>query len=589
MKRILLTTAILLILTISCTDSFFEKRPIGQADEELFYNEDGIDQLLIGAYSLLDGVGASSDGGRGAGWGASVSNWVWGDVSSDDAYYVGYDDGAGYKYERHDVQTDDGLLREKWIALYDGISRSNDVMRAIANTEGVTEATLTRFTAEARFLRGFYHFELRKIFNRVPYLDETLTDTRVNNDREIWPDIEADVQFAADNLPLTQEQVGRTNSWGAKAFLAKVYLYQSKYTEAKALLDEVIASGVTSNGLKYDLAENFRDAFDIEAENGPESVIAVQGSVNDGSPESDNGNFGDIINHPVFNEAGTCCSFNKPSQNLVNSFKTGADGLPLLDDFNASDLKNETVGTGYVSCEEEFINDSQAPLDPRLDWTVGRRGIAYLDWGLAPCVAEWSGGGGNYGGPYWPIKNMFRKSQKGTLSAETGWTGGADAHNYNIIRFADVLLWAAECEVEVGSLDQAREYVNRVRRRARDGNYVMELDDEGNPTANPAANYQINEYTTAWTDQATARQAVRFERRLELGMEGHRFFDLVRWGVANEVLDEYLEEEGTKRPLLSGASFPENKAEYFPIPQTEINNSYRDGQPTLTQNTGYPQ
>ena len=585
-KSLTLLLLSLLGLTISCKENFFETPPLGQAVASSFYTKSGIDQLLIGTYALLDGIGASSNGGRGPDiFGPGVSNWLWGEVSSDNAYLVGYPDGSGFIYERHGVTATDygGNLDNKWIALYDGINRANKTLQAIANTTGLDAVSQTNFTAQARFLRGFYYFELRKIFGKVPYIDETVVDTRQPNDKEIWPNIEADLKFAADNLPPTQSAVGRINAWGARALLAKAYLFQSKYAEAQTLLTDVITNGVTTNGLKYGLNPCFRDNFEAATDNSKESVFAVQMSVNDGSPESDNGNFGDVLTKPVVGDANTCCTYLKPSQNLVNAFKTDKNGLPLLDTFNDSDLKNDDL----LTAKDSYTPDITTPVDPRLGWTAISRGLPFLDWGLAPAVEEWAGGGGNYGGPYWPIKSMFKKTDLGKFTATNSWTNGVTAANYTVIRFADVLLWAAECEVEVGSLEKAREYVNQVRRRAKTGCYLMMTDAKGIPSKGAAQNYQVSEYTTPFADKDAARKAVRFERRLELALEGHRLFDLVRWGNADQVLNTYIATEGKKRPLMASGKFVKGKNEYFPLPQVELVNSAVNGKPTLTQNPGY--
>jgi hypothetical protein len=225
-------------------------------------------------------------------------------------------------------------------------------------------------------------------------------------------------------------------------------------------------------------------------------------------------------------------------------------------------------------------------LDPRLDWSVGRRGIPYLDWGLHPGQSWIRDQSGTYG-PYSPIKNAYYKRQEGSLVATfaTYWRGSAN--NFRLIRYADVLLWAAECEVELpgGDLAKAESYVNLVRNRAANGAKVTL------PNGTPAANYVVKPYTGAngfvAKGQAYARTAVRFERRLEFAMEGHRFFDLVRWGIADVEINKYLAVEGTKRPLLKTARFIKGKHEYYPIPQEQIDVSSKNGVPTLKQNPGY--
>jgi hypothetical protein len=306
------------------------------------------------------------------------------------------------------------------------------------------------------------------------------------------------------------------------------------------------------------------------------------------------GNIGDVLNNPMYPGPGGCCGFFQPSQNLVNAFKT-QNGLPYLDafglDFNepGEDVKNDM---GVDSDDTTFIPDSRE-LDPRLDWSVGRRGIPYLDWGDHPGKLwirdqDWSG-------PYSPLKNIYYKSEEGLYSGTTGWMAGlTNANNYSIIRYADILLMAAECAVINNDLNRARELVNRIRARARDGAWVLlngAVDDGSHIGPNgeaPAANYVVNEYPAdgglldPFSSQENAWEAVRFERRLEFGMEGHRFWDLKRWGMTKSTLNKYIERESDMRILLEEAEF-EDKHIRHPIPKQQIEIS----EPYLKQNPGY--
>ena len=454
----------------------------------------------------------------------------------------------------------------------------------------IDETDQKRIAAEARFLRAHYHFEAKKMWNNVPYVDETITyaagNFNVPNNVDIWPNIEADFQFAADNLPETMPQVGRANKWVAKIYLAKAYMFQHKYSEAKSLLDDAIENGVTASGKKYALV-NFADNFNAETKNSAEAVFSVQQSVNDNSNGA-NGGWGDVLNFPYNGGPGGCCGFYQPSQSLVNSYRVDpATGLPYLDTWNDADVKNDEG----LNSTDPFTPET-GTLDARLDQTVGRRGIPYLDWGLHP-GKDWIRDQ-TYGGPYAPRKNVYYKRQQGSLTDNSFWTSGVTANNYTFIRFSDVLLWDAECEVEVGSLEKARQYVNLVRARAADPTgwvhtYVDNADPSKGFTNTPAANYKVGLYTVVWTDQVLARKAVQFERKIELGMEGHRFFDLVRYGTAAAVLNADITKElsrpGTdfRPPFFVGASFKPSINEYFPIPQAQIDLS----QGTLTQNPGY--
>lgn len=558
-------------LTTTSCEKFLEQTPIGQLNEDIITTKAGADGVLVGAYSLLDG-----QGGPGT-WEAAASNWAYGGICGSDAYK-----GATLNeqpdvnaLERFEATPTNNYLRNKWRTLYDGIGRTNDAIRVVQKVQSITDEDREIFVGEARFLRGHYHFEAKKMWNNVPYIDETVTlDYRVPNDKDIWPQIEADFKYAFDNLPETQTQVGRANRWAAAAYLAKALMFQGKYAEAKPILEDIIANGRNANGLKYQLMPRYHDNFRIPTRNNLESVFEVQHSVNDGA-NGLNGGGGDVLNFPNFGRLGDCCGIYQPSQNLVNAFKTDSLGLPLLDTFNQVDVKND-MGLGPSS---PFV-PHDGNLDPRLDWTVGRRGIPYLDWGVHP-GRTWIFDQ-TYGGPYSPKKNVYYRSEETTFTQSSGFLRNYSANNYRMIRFADVLLWAAECEVEVGSLERARAYVNQVRRRASAPTGFVTTSD-----GRAAAKYVIGLYERPWSDQAIARKAVRFERRLEFGMEGHRFFDLVRWGIADEEINAYLTVEQTKRPHLRSARFTKGKNEYFPIPQASIDLSIKNGQPTLKQNPGY--
>ena len=591
-KTLLYATGLGLILTTnSCKEEYLEIGALGSTSEATLANKAGLNGLLTGAYSLLDGWGVPNT----TYYFVGVSNWIFGGVTSDDAH-TGTQASALPPMEAVESYNYDATLapfNNKWMVLYAGVQRANDVLRVLAKTNdpALSAEEAKQIKAEATFLRAVYHLEAAKMWENIPYLDESISyandNYKVANTTSAWPKIEADFKFAADNLSGTKTEVGRANSWAAKAFLAKTYMFQDKYTEAKTVLEDVIANGVTSSGAKYALV-NYADNFNPSKKNGPESVFAVQMSI---AESFQNGNYGDALNFPMGGPA-TCCGAYQPSFSLVNSFKTDATtGLPLIDTFNNSDVTNDQ---GIESSTP--FTPYAGTLDSRLDWTVGRRGIPYLDWGLHPGKA-WIRVQ-SVAGPYSPIKSIYYQAAAATTSSSSRWT----SNNYTMIRFADVLLWAAEAEVEVGSLTKAQEYVNRVRSRAANpAGWVKKYVDNTAPlkgvTNEPAANYKVGLYTTEFTAKGKefAREAVRFERKIEFGMEGHRYFDLRRWdngtGYMANVLNAYVQHEttipGYDFTYMKGATFKKGKTELYPIPQAQIDLSVVNGQPVLKQNPNY--
>lgn len=339
------------------------------------------------------------------------------------------------------------------------------------------------------------------------------------------------------------------------------------------------------------LMPNYHDNYRNITNNNAESIFEVEFSVNDGST-GNNGNVGDNLNWPYSaNSPGRgCCGFYLPSQNLVNAFKTDADGLPMIgakadgtdDTYNTVDVPNDQGLKSNVA----FDLKKDVPVDPRLDWTVGRRGVKFLDWGVMP---------GNdwirnqlYSGPYIGKKWMYYLADEGSSTHST--SRRAVNNNYRLLKMSSVILWLAECEVELGNLASAETYVNLIRNRAKTGS-----------VQDASITYAVNPYpagTFAAKGADYARNAVRMESRLEFAMEGHRFFDLVRWGIAEPYLNKYLKEESVnatdlagrtynKRGYLVGKTYKAGRNEYFPLPNDEILNSQKNGAATLKQNPGY--
>jgi starch-binding outer membrane protein, SusD/RagB family len=569
----LTVSAFTMVVLQACKDSFLEPAPQGIYTESQLTNKQGLNGALINAYATLDGNEGT--------WYAGASNWVWGSVRGGDAYKGSeFNDQVDVNpVMRFEVQAGNPIVLNKWNGIWDGVGQANQVLKLLPKVEDMSDVEKKQAEAEARFLRGHHHFEGKKNFNNIPYIDETVTDFKVPNKEggnfvNIWPQIEADFQFAFDNLDEVKPHVGRANKWAAAAYLAKAYMFQNKFTEAKALFDQIIANGRTSKGEKYQLAINYHENFRVSTENNRETIFSIQSSYGDGS--NLNGNYDQTLafpHSPTTPGAG-CCGFFQPSQSLVNSYKTDAAGLPLIDTYNNSD----------VTSDETLLSSNPftpyaGNLDPRLDWSVGRRGIPFLDWGIHP-GRDWIRKI-DYGGPYSPKKNVFYKADLGATAGSVGWGWNNTALNYTIMRFADVLLMAAEAEVEVGSLAKATEYVNLIRARAA-ASPVKRADGAN------AANYVISQYPT-FTSKEAARKAVRFERKLELAMEGHRFYDLVRWGIAAETISgEYLSKETVRRAsALGGATFKKGTHEYLPIPEFAISQSIKEGVATLEQNPGY--
>jgi len=591
MKKLIILSILATVgLNFSCSDSFFEIAPQGAANLASLSNKNGVNALLVGAYSLLDGVGSGNVGRT-----STSSNYVFGGITSGDAV-KGTD--AGDQPEQTYIEqfnwlSDNSYFFGKWWGMYDGVARANEAMLLAqsADVKDMTDAEKAQVVAEAKFLRGHFHFEAKKMWNKVPYISETVykredpNSTKIPNTADIWPNIEKDFSDAAAVLPATQSQKGRATKWAAMTYLAKAYMFQKKFAAAKTLLEDVYKN----SGKK--LVPNFHDNFRTTGNNNAESIFEIQFSVNDGST-GNNGNAGDGLNWPYNASAPGrgCCGFYLPSQNLVNAFKTTTDGLPMIgekkdgtaDTYNNVDLPNDQ---GLASSVAFNLNKS-IPVDPRLDWTVGRRGVNFLDWGIMPGQI-WIRDQG-YSGPYIGKKWMYYLAEEGSTTHST--SRRSVNNNFRMLKFSSVVLWLAECEAELGNLAAAETYVNMIRSRAKTGS-----------VQDASVNYVVNPYpagTFAAKGKDYSMNAIYMENRLEFAMEGHRFFDLVRWGIAAPYLNKYLAEEsksGTdmsgrtynKRLYLVGRSFAAGKNDYFPLPNDEILNSQKDGKPTLTQNPGY--
>ncbi|RLD95355.1 MAG: RagB/SusD family nutrient uptake outer membrane protein [Bacteroidetes bacterium] len=565
MKNIIKSTgiiAVFLIMLFGCSEDFLDRPAQGNLDATTLSNQSGVEGNLIAAYSYLDGQASSG------GIVSATSNWVFGSVASDDAY-KGSEPGdnqtsTDIEMYQWSASSADGGMNEKWSGHYDAISRVNATINLLLTVEGISQADQDRIRGEALFLRAFYHFELWKTFVNIPYYTEVDVDFRKTNvGVDPLPLILADIDAAINLLPLEQGAVGRVDEWTAKAFKGKVQVYAEDWAGALITLGDVVGAG------PYSLEDNYHYVFDALRNNGPETVLAYQASVNDGSSGGQNGNHPDRLNFPHGGSPFGCCGFHQASQNLVNAHKVDVNGLPFLD--------------GTWNDADVVIGDA---VDPRLDWTVGRDDVPFLDWGLhAPGWIRdraWAG-------PY-SVKKTVYEQGAGVASA-VGWAPyQMHSMNRHLLRYADVMLLLAEAEIHAGSLDNARDLINEIRTRAAQGAQgpdggamVVPIDD----ASITWATYDIGTYPPAGWDADYAMRALKFERRIELGMEGHRLFDLRRWGDAITVLNDYLAVESTKRAYLGSAFEFEARHMAYPLPTIQIDLSVVDGEQRLVQNPGW--
>ncbi|MRI00597.1 RagB/SusD family nutrient uptake outer membrane protein [Kriegella sp. EG-1] len=578
-RKIYLIVMLVSILFVSCEDDFLEYEPEGVLSNENVATADNAEALVVAAYA-----GIANDDMIGP----LTQMWVYGSVRSDDAYKGG--GGRGDvdivdKYEQYNLtEADNGtdwMGPRTWTNYYAAISRANFALSVINEIPDGDYPNKTIRQAELRFLRAHSHFILKQLFKKIPYITEELTQDEiasVSNDLsndELWNTIAQDFQFAFDNLPQSQDQVGRADKNAAAAYLAKLRLYQA-YEQNEthqvtnintARLEEVItfADAVTAS-LEPDYANNYLDGFD----NGPESIWAAQFSINDGTIVS-RVSFVTGLNSPHGTGLYGCCGFHLASQNMVNAFRTDASGLPLLDTFNDEDIFNTVEDDGTS------VPAAGLTIDPRLDHTVGLPGRPFKyrntvnETGDMVYNFSWARDPGVYG--YFGNMKEQQAPDCSCYVKEGPFVG--TSKNVDFIRYADVLLFKAEALIQLDRWDEALPIINQIRTRAA-ASTVRPL------AAGATDIYNVSTYD-AFPSKEFALKALKFERRLEFGMEGPRFFDLVRWGEAAEVLNAYLATEKTKRDFLASAQFTAGRDEYYPIPQREID--FTGG--VYAQNPGY--
>jgi len=607
---ILVGTALLTLATgalYGCKD-FLTANAVSQGtlDAGTLANRVGVEGSLIGAYRTLDCTDAVS-----ANWGCAASNWVWGSVVADDSYKGSY---SGDQPEINPIEAyhwgapgAEEYLNVKWQITYEGVVRSNSTLRLLKQV--VTSRPGELSTADARgiegealFLRAYYHFEAWRMWGNIPYYTEDDTDFRKANgtSAEAVANILKDLDSAISLLPETPRNgnVGRATQWTAKAYKGRVQVYDGQFADALTTLRDVRNNGPYALESSYDRVWTGFPAF----ANGRETIFAYQASANDGEPNGNNANYGERLNFPYSGSHFGCCGFNQPTQNLVNFFRVDANGLPIA----------VTAPNTWNVSNADFTASSAGAVDPRIDWTVGRDAVPYKDWGLYSLKDGWVRDI-DYGGPYGPKKNAHE--QASGAESSVGWVNTQlNSVNILLFRYADMLLLLAEAEVEAGSVETARTIVNEIRTRAGVRAEGCGLPADGEKAAALVALYPgcagdkriavpINDPSIKWAtyrvglypsfpSQAYARDAVRNERRLELALEGQRFFDLRRWGIADVVLNSFINGVGggaekSRRLQLADAETFGARHRWYPFPAIQIELSRVAGEDRLKQNPGW--
>jgi len=568
MKNLIITAFVTswLLFFSSCKKAL-DYTPTGVLSSTDLTSPSAVEGLVTAAYAAI---------GNGDMIGPIYSNWAYGSVRSDDAYKGGGgtgDVGDVDALEHYNLVTPDMNLfvPRSWKNLFKSISRTNVALHA-ANALSDADFPKKKIRqAELRFLRAHSYFSMKLLYKNIPIFDENATAENIlniSNDLEndaSWNKIAEDFQFAVDNLPTTQTELARANKYSAQAYLAKLRLFQAYKQDAthrvttidQARLQEVVTltQAVIASG-KYSLSTDIANNFLPETENGPESIFAIQFTINDGTT-SGRLSYEDGLNYPHGAPQYGCCGFHAPSQNLVNAHTTDANGLPNFTNFNNS-----------------IADLSTATVDVRLDHTVGIDGHVYKYDNTKLFSNSWVRDPGVYGRFH---SMRFQQLANSSSYFKNGPFMGT-AKNYDILRYDDILLMQAEAFIELGQQANALPLINQIRARAAASTGRLKKLD-----GTFASTYKTLPYpATGWT-QAYARQALQWERRLEFATEGPRFFDLVRWGIAEPTLNAYINVEKNRRTFLITAKFTAGRDEYLPIPQSEI--TFTNG--LYKQNPGY--
>jgi hypothetical protein len=558
-----------LMMTYSCSEEFLTKEPPGVATGTQLLTPSGIETMVVGVYERMQNGGSMFGG-------AMNSDWTYASACADDAYKgTSAGDQSNFNLlERYEGLPNNPYLNERWTLCYDGIARANVALQFLWDAQKgktpLTPARATQAEAELKCLRAWFHMQANKIFEKIPYIKTatelgTVLPELVPNTDAGWDGIEADLQYAIDNLLTTKynNEKGRVDKYAAQAMKAQAHMYQKEYAAAKPLLDAIISSG------KFSLVADFTWNFDMTHENNSESIFELQCTTTATATSSVAGSGCNF-----FQKGPASCGgwgFFQPSQNLFEAFQVNASGLPVLDMAARKKLANDMgVGSGT-----DFTPTAD-PLDPRVDWLLARRGVDYLGWGIMP-GNDWIREQGN-GGPYGTKVFMHRKDEQALNLNGTGFNNGK---NYRTYRYASILLWRAECAIEDNDLALARTYVNMIRNRAKNSPKVMGLCTSTknlgtNPVVDytkPPANYLIEPYPGTgfpFDTKANALKAVQEETRLEFALQNHRFFDLRRWGILASTLNAYIAKDLQFRSFMIGSTFNATEDDYWPIYQGVI-------------------
>ena len=576
MNKIAFGTLFLCALLFTSCDNYLTVEPKATIDEDLAMSDP--DKMVTAAYARL-----------GDDWYTYPFNmWPYGDVTSDNAMKggSGTTDTNYHPFEVWSSLTSSSPdhMDEMWYHLYCAVSRCNRALVSLADHgDKLDEETRKVREGEVRFLRAHFYFKLAQIWNQVPWIDEDVyrnhTEEKTRNDaythEELMQKIADDFQFAYDNLPANQAEGGRANKIAAAAYLAKCYLtmawgdgyemntgvdhinpaYMQKVIE---FTDVVVGSG-------YDYLEDFGDIFLPEYKNSKESIFAVQHSdYKDDNTKYGRANWSNMLNG-CWGMWSCGWDFHKPTQNLVNAFKTEG-GLPMFEHYND---KIDYPINGAPTAQK---------WDPRLFHTVGMPTFPYKYEAEYTMTKNNSRTPNTYG-YYASLKEVPQRSKGETF--DNPWQ--AFAMNDYVLRYTDVMLMRAEAMVEIGNLEGARAIVNDIRQRAKNSvaKHISYAADQCEIALYPASDFGTKE---------DARLRVQWERRLELAMENERFFDLRRWGIASQTLNKFFEVEKnsvydgqTYAQYYNDAHFTPAKNEYFPLPYIQL--FYVPG--LYTQNTGY--